>query len=72
MEHPVELACIIDDDKIYVNLVKKIVIISTGFIVLVFFFYVTQRLTMLDVPANSPRAMACSEFAAGWNAGMGE
>ncbi|WP_424492592.1 response regulator [Salinimicrobium sp. GXAS 041] len=25
MEQPIELACIIDDDKIYVNLVKKII-----------------------------------------------
>lgn len=25
MDHPIELACIIDDDKIYVNLVKKII-----------------------------------------------
>ena len=25
MESPIELACIIDDDKIYVNLVKKII-----------------------------------------------
>ncbi|MCY2686356.1 response regulator [Salinimicrobium sp. TH3] len=25
MAHPIELACIIDDDKIYVNLVKKII-----------------------------------------------
>lgn len=25
MEEPIELACIIDDDKIYVNLVKKII-----------------------------------------------
>ncbi len=25
MEHPIQLACIIDDDKIYVNLVKKII-----------------------------------------------
>lgn len=25
MEQPVELACIIDDDKIYVNLVKKVI-----------------------------------------------
>ncbi len=25
MDHPIELACIIDDDRIYVNLVKKII-----------------------------------------------
>ncbi|HET8855533.1 MAG TPA: response regulator [Salinimicrobium sp.] len=25
MQYPIELACIIDDDKIYVNLVKKII-----------------------------------------------
>lgn len=25
MEHPIELACVIDDDRIYVNLIKRII-----------------------------------------------